>query len=119
MKYTMTNFKPLNPIIITKTVSVDGFFDEREREIFDENDFIGMKAYLNQADLDDYTEDEIMNFLKGDTGETLEFDLHDDPEEVWGYFTATRYKTVRQQLLDEYINKTHELDDFAAKILEK
>lgn len=119
MKYTMTNFKPLNPIIITKTVSVDGFFDEREREIFDENDFIGMKAYLNQADLDDYTEDEIMNFLKGDTGETLEFDLHDDPEEVWGYFTATRYKTVRQQLLDEYVRKTHELDDFAAKVLEK
>ena len=113
-------FKPLNPIIITKIVSVDGFFDERDREIFDENDFVGMKAYLNQEDLDDdYTEDEIMNFLQGDTGETLEFDLYDDPEEVWGYFTATRYKTVRQQLLDEYINKTHDLDDSAEKILEK
>lgn len=115
----MTNFKPLNPIIITKTVSVDGFFDEREEEIFDENDFKGMKAYINQEDLDDYTEDEIMNFLQGDTDKTLEFELHDDPEEVWGYFTATRYKTLRQQLLNEYINKTHELDDFAAKILEK
>ena len=115
----MPNFKPLNPIIITKTVSVDGFFDEREQAIFDENDFKGMKAYLNQEDLDDYTEDEIMNFLQGDTDETLEFDLHDDPEEVWGYFTATRYKTVRQKLLDEYVRKTHELDDFAAKILEK
>lgn len=115
----MPNFKPLNPIIITKTISVDGFFDERAREIFDENDVKGMKAYLSQEDLDDYTEDEIMNFLKGDTGGTLEFDLHDDPEEVWGYFTATRYKTVRQKLLAEYVNKTHELDDFAAKILEK
>lgn len=33
-----------NPIIITKTISVDGFLDERNREIFDENDFNGMKS---------------------------------------------------------------------------
>lgn len=115
----MKKFKPLNPIIITKTISVDGFFDEREEEIFDENDFKGMKDYINEEDLDDYTEDEIMNFLQGDTDKSLEFDLHDDPEELWGYFTATRYKTARQQLLEEYVRKTHELDDLAAKILEK
>ena len=108
-----------NPIIITKTISVDGFLDERNREIFDENDFNGMKNYLYQEDLDDYSEEQILNFLKGDTGKTLEFELHNDPEEVWGYYEAIRYKTLRQKLLDDFVEKIYELDDFATKILEK
>ncbi|MEQ3507365.1 hypothetical protein [Enterococcus cecorum] len=111
--------KSLNPIIITKTISVDGFLDERNREIFDENDFNGMKNYLYQEDLDDYSEEQILNFLKGDTGKTLEFELHNDTEETWGYFEAIRYKTLRQNYLDDFVKKIHELDDFATKILEK
>lgn len=110
--------KSLNPIIITKTISVDGFLDERNREIFDENDFNGMKNYLYQEDLDDYSEEQILNFLKGDTGKTLEFELHNDPEETWGYFEAICYKTLRQNYLDDFVKKIHELDDFATKILE-
>ena len=98
----------VDPIIIKKTMFKDSY-SKTEQKAFHPNCSAEMLDYLNT---EKYvaTEEEITQFLQGDSERILRFQD--------GFFEAKQYKTMRKQLLADFVEQTHALDELTANIFE-